>query len=87
MGDHFEAVKRIFFVTGTLQLVGTFVERCLLRDFLLHIAINFFALVLFWVQAFGAVEAMTDRYCIHFNQTAHVSAEDLMACCKSCGNG
>lgn len=40
-----------------------------------------------YLQAFGAVEAMTDRYCIHFNQTAHISAEDLNSCCKSCGNG
>ncbi|XP_072042204.1 cathepsin B-like [Amphiura filiformis] len=39
--------------------------------------------------AFGAVEAMTDRYCIHSNGTLnpHISAEDLTSCCTSCGNG
>lgn len=39
--------------------------------------------------AFGAVEAMSDRYCIFSNGTMnyHISAEDLMTCCESCGNG
>merc|ERR1712121_36486 len=39
--------------------------------------------------AFGAVEAMTDRYCIASNGSKqfHFSAEDLMACCRECGNG
>nr|CAH04630.1 cathepsin B [Suberites domuncula] len=37
--------------------------------------------------AFGAVESMSDRFCIHFNQSAHISAEDLMACCETCGMG
>jgi len=39
--------------------------------------------------AFGAVEAMTDRYCIANNGSKqfHFSAEDLMSCCKECGNG
>lgn len=39
------------------------------------------------VQAFGAVESMSDRYCISLNMSVHVSAEDLMACCRTCGNG
>lgn len=39
--------------------------------------------------AFGAVEAMSDRFCIHTNGSMnfHLSAEDLMTCCSSCGNG
>jgi cathepsin B len=39
--------------------------------------------------AFGAVEAMTDRQCIKSNGTKqfHYSAEDLMTCCRECGNG
>nr|XP_049699535.1 cathepsin B-like [Helicoverpa armigera] len=39
--------------------------------------------------AFGAVEAMTDRYCIHSNQTQnfHFSAQDLLSCCEYCGSG
>eukprot|EP00053_Salpingoeca_punica_P016713 m.158796 g.158796 ORF g.158796 m.158796 type:complete len:367 (-) comp17028_c4_seq3:284-1384(-) len=40
--------------------------------------------------AFGAVEAMTDRICIHTNgsQQTHISAQDLVTCCgMSCGSG
>ncbi|CAF4129098.1 unnamed protein product [Rotaria sp. Silwood2] len=39
--------------------------------------------------AFGAVEAMSDRICIASNgaQNAHISAEDLVSCCKICGFG
>jgi cathepsin B len=39
--------------------------------------------------AFGAVEAMSDRICIASNGevNAHVSAEDLLSCCDSCGDG
>ena len=39
--------------------------------------------------AFGAVEAMTDRICIASKgaQTPHISAEDLMTCCHTCGMG
>jgi len=39
--------------------------------------------------AFGAVEAMTDRICIASKgaQNFHISAEDLTACCSSCGFG
>ena len=37
--------------------------------------------------AFGAVEAMSDRYCIHSNKNLEISAEDLVACCASCGDG
>ncbi|KAM7427914.1 hypothetical protein ABFA07_021030 [Porites harrisoni] len=39
--------------------------------------------------AFGAVEAMTDRICIASGGklTPHISAEDLLSCCSSCGMG
>lgn len=40
--------------------------------------------------AFGAAEAMSDRYCIASNQTSQVkiSTEDLLSCCGFfCGNG
>ncbi|GBO22373.1 Cathepsin B, partial [Araneus ventricosus] len=39
--------------------------------------------------AFGAVEAMSDRHCIHSNGKVNVeiSAEDLLTCCDSCGAG
>ncbi|MCI3325462.1 cathepsin B family protein [Escherichia coli] len=39
--------------------------------------------------AFGAVEAMSDRICIKSNGTvnAHISAEDLLTCCRTCGDG
>ncbi|KAJ8730059.1 hypothetical protein PYW07_017097 [Mythimna separata] len=39
--------------------------------------------------ALGAVEAMTDRYCIYSNGTKqfHFSAEDLISCCETCGLG
>lgn len=39
--------------------------------------------------AFGAAEAMSDRICIASNgaKNAHLSAEDIMTCCRSCGNG
>lgn len=39
--------------------------------------------------AFGAVEAMSDRICIASNgaKNAHLSAEDVMTCCRTCGNG
>ena len=39
------------------------------------------------VQAFGAVEAMSDRYCIQLNLNLHISAQDLLSCCKTCGSG
>ncbi len=39
------------------------------------------------VQAFGAAEAMTDRYCIHFQEKTHISANELLACCEMCGSG
>jgi len=40
-------------------------------------------------QAFGAVEAMSDRVCIASKAFvhAHISAEDLLSCCVSCGDG
>lgn len=39
--------------------------------------------------AFGAVESMSDRICIHSGGkvNAHLSAEDLLTCCSSCGMG
>ena len=40
-------------------------------------------------QAFGAVEAMSDRICIHSKGqvNAHLSAENLVSCCYTCGFG
>ena len=45
--------------------------------------------VLCVLQAFGAVESMTDRICIHSNgaHNLRISAEDLLACCDTCGDG
>lgn len=39
--------------------------------------------------AFGAVEAMSDRVCIHSNASIHFrfSAEHLVSCCHTCGFG
>ncbi|XP_059468503.1 cathepsin B [Neocloeon triangulifer] len=39
--------------------------------------------------AFGAVEAISDRVCIHSNGTlnVHISSEDLLSCCHLCGFG
>lgn len=39
--------------------------------------------------AFGAVEAMSDRECIHSGGKSHFrySAEDLVSCCHTCGFG
>jgi len=37
--------------------------------------------------AVSAVEIMTDRACIHKQETFHYSADDLMSCCTSCGDG
>ncbi|KAJ8926212.1 hypothetical protein NQ314_021432 [Rhamnusium bicolor] len=39
--------------------------------------------------AFGAVEAMSDRICIHSGGKSQVSvsAEDLLTCCSACGYG
>jgi cathepsin B len=39
--------------------------------------------------AFGASEAMSDRICIASNGkvNAEISAEDLLSCCSSCGDG
>ncbi|XP_075751954.1 cathepsin B isoform X2 [Rhipicephalus microplus] len=42
--------------------------------------------------AFGAVEAMSDRTCIHSppggrKRVVHLSADDLLSCCKFCGDG
>ena len=39
--------------------------------------------------AFGAVEAMSDRICISSGQTnqLELSAQDMVSCCDSCGDG
>jgi len=39
--------------------------------------------------AFGAVESMTDRICIASNgaKNFHLSAEDVLSCCRTCGDG
>ncbi|XP_050293403.1 cathepsin B [Anthonomus grandis grandis] len=39
--------------------------------------------------AFGAVEVMSDRICIHSKAQTHFrfSANDLVSCCYTCGNG
>uniref|UniRef100_A0A8C9SB50 Cathepsin B n=2 Tax=Scleropages formosus TaxID=113540 RepID=A0A8C9SB50_SCLFO len=39
--------------------------------------------------AFGAVEAISDRICIHSNGSVslEISAEDLLSCCHTCGFG
>ncbi|CAH0548114.1 unnamed protein product [Brassicogethes aeneus] len=39
--------------------------------------------------AFGAVEAMSDRICIHSNgkTNVHISSDDLVSCCYTCGMG
>lgn len=39
------------------------------------------------LQAFGAVEAFSDRFCVKYNETVHISAEDLNSCCSECGGG
>lgn len=40
-------------------------------------------------QAFGAVEAISDRICIHSGGkiSVEISAEDLLSCCDDCGMG
>ncbi|PKA63048.1 Fruit bromelain [Apostasia shenzhenica] len=38
--------------------------------------------------AFGAVESLSDRFCIHFGINVSLSANDLLACCGfMCGDG
>lgn len=38
--------------------------------------------------AFGAAEALSDRFCIHFNVNVTLSENDLVACCGfQCGDG
>ena len=38
--------------------------------------------------AFGAVECLQDRFCIHFNMNISLSVNDLVACCGfMCGDG
>ena len=51
------------------------------------IFINNAFLLLLFSQALGAVEAMSDRYCVSFQEKVHISAENLMTCCEFCGHG
>jgi len=37
--------------------------------------------------AFGAVEAMSDRYCVFMHMNLSISAQDMNSCCDSCGDG
>ncbi|RUS76630.1 hypothetical protein EGW08_015606 [Elysia chlorotica] len=37
--------------------------------------------------AFGSVEAMSDRICVATGKNVHISSEDVLSCCQSCGNG
>jgi len=37
--------------------------------------------------AFGAVEAMSDRYCIHLKKNLSLSAAAMAFCCDDCGDG
>jgi len=37
--------------------------------------------------AFGAVESISDRYCVFMKMNLTISAEDMTACCDSCGYG
>ncbi|KAE8665947.1 FH interacting protein 1 [Hibiscus syriacus] len=38
--------------------------------------------------AFGAVQALSDRFCVHFGLNVSLSVNDLLACCGSdCGDG
>jgi cathepsin B len=39
--------------------------------------------------AFGAAEAATDRLCLQSNgaEKYHISAEDILSCCSTCGSG
>lgn len=38
--------------------------------------------------AFGAVESLSDRFCIHFNKNISLSVNDLLSCCGFlCGSG
>ncbi|KAH7442298.1 hypothetical protein KP509_03G080900 [Ceratopteris richardii] len=38
--------------------------------------------------AFGAVESLSDRFCIHFNESVILSENDLLSCCGfECGMG
>lgn len=38
--------------------------------------------------AFGSVESLSDRFCIHFDRNVSLSANDVLACCGVlCGSG
>ena len=71
------------------------ISAYLVHDYIVAFCRHVIVLVMiYWsfcsiVQAFGAVEAMSDRVCIASNGdvSAHISAEDLLTCCHSCGMG
>jgi cathepsin B len=37
--------------------------------------------------AFGAVESISDRYCIQKKEVVRISAQDMLTCCDECGMG
>ena len=39
------------------------------------------------LQAFGAVEAFSDRFCVFYGENVEISAEELNSCCEFCGSG
>ena len=87
---------RHYVVTMEYGCWGECVQLCTLLHMLCSItALTVLMLAMIWwlfcsiIQAFGAVEAMSDRVCIASNGTvqAHISAEDLLSCCHRCGLG
>lgn len=51
--------------------------------------ISVITITAFILKAFGAVEVMSDRVCIHSNGRKHFrfSSDDLVSCCYTCGMG
>ena len=43
--------------------------------------------VYLFLQAVSSAHAMSDRYCTAFRTQVSISAQDLLTCCSSCGNG
>ncbi|GAV64972.1 LOW QUALITY PROTEIN: Peptidase_C1 domain-containing protein/Propeptide_C1 domain-containing protein, partial [Cephalotus follicularis] len=74
------------------RILGKY-DLLLLTDYLsIHLRFLIFAIMLqghcgsCW--AFGAVESLSDRFCIHFGMNISLSANDLIACCGfMCGSG
>lgn len=67
-----------------MSIVSLKVYRCVLHRCV--ISCYFYCLS---PQAFGAVEAMSDRVCIASKgkNKVHLSAEDMLTCCAECGDG